>query len=98
MDLPLLRIRIITRFDFSSNRVISFSLFLLFLRLIQQHKHGDDGDDGQEEAHKLMRGLHEGVIYRVVNHRNSQKCGRTRIEQKKFLYANSGRDFSLPLC
>ena len=45
--------KIITRFDFSSNRVMSFSLFL-FLRLIQQHKHGDEGDDGEQEADKLM--------------------------------------------
>ena len=71
----------ITRFDFSSNRVISFSLFLLFLRLIQQHKHGDEGDDGQEESNKLMRRLHEGVIYRMVDHRNSAECSCAREQQ-----------------
>ena len=56
-------------------------LFLLFLRLIQKDKHGDEGDDREQEADKLMRRLHECVIYRVVDHRHSQKCGCAGIEQ-----------------
>ena len=28
-----------------------------------------------------MRGLHEGIIYRMVDHRNSQKCSCAREQQ-----------------
>ena len=57
---------------------------ILFLCLIQQHKHGNKCNDREQEADQLVFGLDEGVIYRVVDRRHRQKCGRAGVEQFAF--------------